>query len=120
MILDEQIRELASRREVLERCLNIEQKRIDLRNEEEKTQEPAFWDDPAAAREQLRKVAGIKAWVDDYENVRRQVEDLALMPDFVKEGVVTEAEMDEQYARAVEAVETLEMRNMLRDRKSVV
>ena len=95
MILAEQIKELGTRREVLERCLDIEQKRIDLRNEEEKTQEPSFWDDPAAAREQLRKVASIKAWVDDYETVGKEVEDLALMPDFLKEGVVSEAELDE-------------------------
>ena len=54
MVLTEQIKEMETRREALERCLNIEQKRIDLRNEEEKTQEPNFWDDPAAAREQLR------------------------------------------------------------------
>ena len=95
MVLTEQIKEMETRREALERCLNIEQKRIDLRNEEEKTQEPNFWDDPAAAREQLRKVAAIKAWVEDYDAVRREVEDLQLMPDFVKEGVVSEAELDE-------------------------
>ena len=70
MILAEQIKELGTRREVLERCLDIEQKRIDLRNEEEKTQEPDFWNDPAAAREQLRKVAAIKAWVEDYDAVQ--------------------------------------------------
>ncbi len=114
MILAEQIKALESRREALERCLNIEQKRIDLQNEEEKTQVPDFWNDPAAAREQLRKVALIKAWVDDYEAVRKDVEDLELMPDFVKEGVVSEAEMDEQYARTLERIEKLEMRNMLR------
>ena len=114
MVLIEQIKELEGRRERLEQCLNIEQKRIDLRNEEEKTQEPDFWERPDAAREQLRKVAAIKAWVDDYDAVRRCVEDLQLMPDFLKEGVLTEAEMDEQYARALEAVEQLEMRNMLR------
>ena len=114
MILAEQIKELESRREVLERCLDIEQKRIDLRNEEEKTQEPAFWDDPAAAREQLRKVAAIKAWVEEYDAVRKDVEDLGLMPDFVGEGVVSEAEMDDHYARTLDRVEKLEMRNMLR------
>ena len=114
MVLTEQIRQMEQRREALERCLDIEQKRIDLRNEEEKTQEPNFWDDPAAAREQLRKVASIKAWVDDYETVRKEVEDLALMPDFLKEGVVSEAELDEQYARTLECIEKLEMRNMLR------
>ena len=114
MVLTEQIKEMETRREALERCLNIEQKRIDLRNEEEKTQEPNFWDNPDKAREQLRKVAAIKAWVEDYDAVRREVEDLQLMPDFVKEGVVSEAELDEQYARTLERIEKLEMRNMLR------
>ena len=114
MILAEQIRALEQRREALERCLDIEQKRIDLRNEEEKTQEPSFWDEPDKAREQLRRVASIKAWVDDYDAVRKDVEDLALMPDFVREGVMTEAELDEQYAATLDRVEKLEMRNMLR------
>ena len=58
MVLAEQIKEAAARRDTLYRCLDIEQRRIDLRNEEEKTQEPDFWNDPAKAREQLRKVAG--------------------------------------------------------------
>ena len=57
MVLAEQIKEIEQRREALERCLDIDQKRIDLRNEEEKTQEPNFWDNPDKAREQLRKVA---------------------------------------------------------------
>ena len=114
MVLAEQIKEMEQRRAALERCLGIEQKRIDLRNEEEKTQEPDFWENPDKAREQLRKVAGIKAWVEDYDTVRKDVEDLQLMPDFVREGVVTEAEMDELYAQALERIEKLEMRNMLR------
>ncbi len=114
MIVDEQIKELAERRRTLERCLNIEQKRIDLQNEEEKTQAPEFWNDPAAAREQLRKVAVIKAWVEDYDAVRKDVEDLELMPDFVKEGVVSDAELDEHYARTLDRIEKLEMRNMRR------
>ncbi|MDE6779409.1 MAG: PCRF domain-containing protein, partial [Alistipes sp.] len=114
MILDEQIKELAARRQMLERCLNIEQKRIDLQNEEEKTQVPEFWDNPDRAREQLRKVAAIKAWVDDYDRVAKLTEDLELMPEFVRAGVSEESELDELYAAAAEAVGALEMRNMLR------
>ena len=77
MVLAEQIKEIEQRREALERCLDIDQKRIDLRNEEEKTQEPNFWDNPDKAREQLRKVAGIKAWVDDYDAIRKDAQSLA-------------------------------------------
>jgi len=114
MILAEQIKEASARCRELCRCLNIEQKRIDLRNEEEKTQEPDFWSDPDRARAQLQKVSGIKAWIEDYERIAKEVEDLELMPDFVKEGVSTEAELDELYAAALEHIEALEMRNMLR------
>ena len=111
MILADQIKDLEQRSGALERCLNIEQKRIDLLNEEEKTQVPDFWDNPDQAREQLRRVAAIKAWVDDYDAVAKDVEDLALMPEFVKE---SEQEMDAHYAQTLERIEKLEMRNMLR------
>jgi len=114
MVMTEQIRELERRRDELARCLDIEQKRIDLRNEEEKTQEPDFWGEPEKARVQLQKVAGIKAWLDDYERIRKEVEDLGLMPEFVKEGLASEAEFDALYASALEHVGALEMRNMLR------
>lgn len=59
-------------------------------------------------------MAGIKAWVEEYDAVVKEVEDLRLMPEFVKEGVVTEQELDEQYARAMHRIEELELRNMLR------
>ena len=114
MVITEQIKEIERRRDELARCLDIEQKRIDLRNEEEKTQEPDFWSEPEKARAQLQKVAGIKAWIDDYERIRKEVEDLGLMPEFVKEGVASEAEFDALYASALEHVGALEMRNMLR------
>ena len=82
MVLAEQIKEIEQRREALERCLDIDQKRIDLRNEEEKTQEPNFWDNPDKAREQLRKVAGIKAWVEDYDAIRKDVHRMVRLSTF--------------------------------------
>ena len=114
MITAEQLKEIEQRRDALERCLDIEQLRIDLRNEEEKTQEPAFWEQPDRAREQLRKVASIKTWVEAYDRIASDVGDLLLMPDFIREGVIDEAEMEAAYAKAVEAIEQLELRNMLR------
>ena len=114
MITPEQLKELEQRREALERCLQIEQQRIDLRNEEEKTQEPDFWEQPDRAREQLRKVASIKAWVEAYDRIATAVGDLQLMPDFIREGVISEAEMEEAHAAALTAIEELELRNMLR------
>ena len=88
--------------------------RIDLQNEEEKTFEPNFWDNPERAEQQLRKVASIKSWVEDYDRLAKLVEDLELMPDFVKEGLASDEELDSHHTSALEAVEALELRNMLR------
>ena len=113
MVLAEQIKEAASRRDTLEKCLDIERKRMDLQNEEEKTQEPDFWDDAARAQEQLRRVASIKSWITDYDTIRKEVEDLELMPDFLKEGVISEEEMDAHYAQTIAHIEALDWASML-------
>ena len=93
---------------------DIDQRRIDLQNEEEKTQVPGFWDDPDKAREQLGREAGIKGWVEEYDAVVKEDEELQLMHDLVKEGDVSEQELDEQYARTIAKIEALALRNMLR------
>jgi peptide chain release factor 2 len=113
MVSDEQIKSLTERLATLARCLNIEQRRIDLTNEEEKTQEPNFWDDPDRAQEQLRKVSSIKSWITDFDALASVVGDVELVPDFLREGVMSEAEAEALYADAIEKTEALELRNML-------
>ncbi len=105
---------MEGRREALERCLNIDSKRITLQNEEERTQEPNFWDDSESARKQLQKVAGIKSWIEDYDSISKGCEDLTLMPDFIAAELTTEEEMEELYTKILAEIEALELRNMLR------
>ena len=97
MINSEQIKVVEQRRMTLEQCLNIEQRRIELTNEEEKSQEPNFWDDAEIARKQLQKIASLKSWVVDYDMVAKLCEDLALMPEFVDAGLSSEEEFDQHY-----------------------
>ena len=113
MVSTEQISDLRARADKLNTSINIEQREIDLRNEQERTEEPNFWDDPDAARKQLKRVADIKAILDEYAAMRRAVDDLELIPDFVSEGVITEDEAVEQYLAAVELTEKLELKQML-------
>ncbi len=113
MVSAEQIKDIGERCAQLERCLNIEAKRIELQNEEERTQEPNFWDDADAARKQLQKVAGIKGWVEEFDRAAKEAEDLTLMGEFVREGVATQEEFDTLYTEALSHVEALELRNML-------
>ncbi len=113
MVSNEQINDLKARVEKLHGSIDIEQHEIDLRNEQERTEEPNFWDNPDEARKQLKKVADIKSLLDEYAAVRRAVEDLELIPDFVSEGALSEAEAEAQYVTAVEMVEKLELKQML-------
>ena len=62
----------------------------------------------------MQKVAGIKSWIADFESAATKVEEVVMMPDFIAEGLASEVELDEAYDVAVEAVEALELRNMLR------
>ena len=113
MVVAEQIAELRARVDKLENSIDIEQRRIDLRNEQERTEEPDFWNNADEARKQLKKVADIKRVIEEWESAHRAVEDLSLIPDFVSEGVLTEAEAEMQYGEAQEMVEKLELKQML-------
>ncbi len=62
----------------------------------------------------MRKVKTLHYWIDNYDEVDKLVEELTLGFDFVKEGLVTEDELDEMYANTVAKIENLELRNMLR------
>ena len=92
MVTTEQIKELTGRREGLRRHLAIEDKLIELDEEQARTLAPDFWDRPEEAEKQLRKVAGIKSWIDDFQAIERLCDDLELMPDFVREGGASEEE----------------------------
>ena len=85
-----------------------------MEEEEGKTQDPDFWNDPEAAEKQLKKVAGIKYWITACDEIASAADDLQLMPDFVKEGLASADELDALYASTLEKIEALEMRNMLR------
>ena len=113
MVSQEQINDLRERTAKLEAAIDIEQRRIDLANEQERTEEPDFWERAEEARKQLKKVADIRSVIEEWEQLSRAVEDLALIPDFVAEGVLSEAEAEEQYRAAAELVERGELRQML-------
>lgn len=113
MVNTDQINDLKARVAKLSVSIDIEQRRIDLQNEQERTEEPTFWDNPDEARKQLKKVADIKSVIEEWEAAVRMADDLDLVTDFVAEGVITEAEAEEQYKAAVECVEKLELKQML-------
>lgn len=115
MITAEQLKDVLDRTEALKRYLNIDSKLIQVEEEQLRTQAPGFWDDPKKAEAQMKKVKDLQSWIDGYKQVKALADELQLAMDFYKEELVTEQEVDENYAKAMEAVESLELKNMLRE-----
>lgn len=79
-----------------------------------RTQAPGFWDNPKEAEKVMRKVRELKGWIGDYEETTGSIEDLKILFDFAKEGEATEEEVDAHYQETIVLLESLEMKNMLR------
>ena len=117
MITAEQLKDIKERTEALNRYLDIEGKKIQVEEEQLRTQAPDFWEDPKYAQEQMKKVKGIQKWLDGYKTVRLYADELQLAFDFYKDEMVTEEEVDADYAKAIKAIEDLELKNMLRQKE---
>lgn len=115
MITSDQLKDLTDRTEALYRYLDIEQKKVEVEEEQLRTQAPGFWDDPKAAEAQMKIVKGLQKWIDNYNNLKNLVDEVTLAFDFYKSDMVSEAEVDEDYEKAYQALESLELRNMLRE-----
>ena len=68
MITIEQLKDVKNRTEALYRYLDIENKKIQVEEEQLRTQAPGFWDDAKAAEEQMKKVE---------ENIYKETEQFA-------------------------------------------
>lgn len=117
MITADQLKDVMDRAEALHRYLNIDQKKVEFEEEQLRTQAPDFWEDPKYAQEQMKKVKGIQKWLDGYKTVRLYADELQLAFDFYKDEMVTEEEVDADYAKAIKAIEDLELKNMLRQKE---
>lgn len=94
---------------------DIDHKRIQLEEEELRTQDPHFWDEPKKAEAQMKVVKDLKKWIELYTEVHNAAEELNLAYEYLKEEIITEEELDGNYARALKLLEDLEFRNMLRE-----
>lgn len=123
MINQEQIKALHDRVEALTKCLDIEAKRRKVAELQKQTEAPDFWGDPKAAEAFMKKMNGVKAWVTDYDKAASLTDDLDVLYEFAKDSMDMSAEdvvesdemkeLDAAYAQAEQAVEAMELKNML-------
>ena len=114
MIQSDTLKDLMERVANLHDYLEIDKKRIEITNDEEKAASPEFWDDPQTAQVHLKQLNTKKTWVQEYEEVKRAANDLDVLYEFYKDlGEGSEEEIDKQAEKTLSLLEKIEFRNML-------
>ena len=113
MITQDQLKSFEKRANELHGYLDIDEKRIQVQEDDLKSQDPTFWDDPKAAEIVLKNMRTKKFWIDSYETVKTALEDLKVLIEFYDAGEVEESEVVTHYEKSIENLEELELKNML-------
>ncbi|HLU87557.1 MAG TPA: peptide chain release factor 2 [Taishania sp.] len=113
MVNQEQFKALTERVSAIEGYLNIPAKRLELKEEELKTQDPEFWNDAKAAEAKMKQIRSLKFWVGSFDELNSKLGDLEVTLEFFKEGMATEEEVDNIATELVASIEDLELKNML-------
>lgn len=113
MVNQEQLKEILGRIEAIAAYLKITEKRVQLKEEELKTQDPSFWDDAKTAEAQMKSIRTLKFWIEAYDTLKNTYDDLEVLIEFVREGAANESEVDEAHKFLLNDLEELELKNML-------
>ncbi|MBK8556494.1 MAG: peptide chain release factor 2 [Lewinellaceae bacterium] len=109
----EQLKELKDKLAVLRRYLDVDNRSREIEDLTSQTLDPNFWNDPKRAEGIQRTIGANKRWVDDYHTIAREVDDLEGLFEFQKEGMTTEAEVNDQYNKTSEILADAEFRSTL-------
>tara|TARA_A100001015_G_C14976559_1_gene707534 strand:- start:738 stop:1769 length:1032 start_codon:yes stop_codon:yes gene_type:complete len=91
----------------------LENKEIEIQNQEEKTIEPDFWNNAQAAELYMKQLRNLKKWVTDYKLIENKIEDFEVLLEFEKTGEISTNEIEVAYENILNLLEDLEFRNML-------
>lgn len=116
MITSEQFQKFSNRINKLKGYLEIDKKQIVIKNEEEKSANPDFWNHPKEAEIVLKNLRTLKKWVDDYTQLTILQDDLSILLEFYKEGEATEEEVNSIAKQLKTRLEDVEFRNMLSEK----
>ena len=92
---------------------DLEKKKVELSNLEEKTINPDFWKNNSEAQNVLKKIKSVKDFINGYNNAESLCEELEITYDYFKNGEVEEKELKICYSKANKSIEDLEFKNML-------
>ncbi len=115
MIANEHINKLQERIGKLKTYLDIDKKIIEISNEEEKTANPNFWNNPKEAEMVMKTLQSKKQWIEDYNKIKTNFEEVSILLDFYADGEASEEEIEKLYDTTLSLIEKIEFKNMLSD-----
>lgn len=113
MISNEHINKLQERLGKLKTYLEIDKKKIEISNEEEKTANPDFWNKPKEAEIVMKELRMKKKWVENFNILITNLDEITILYDFYSEGEASEEEVEILYNSTIILLESLEFKNML-------
>ena len=87
-----------------------------MKNLEEKSYDPNFWNKPKDAESILKILREKKGWLNDIKNLEEKINDLEVLNEFFKEGENLDKEISEKLNSCIFFLEELEFKNMLSDK----
>ncbi|MEG1554768.1 MAG: peptide chain release factor 2 [Rikenellaceae bacterium] len=97
----------------LRRFLDLDKREQTIETLEKESHADNFWDDSVKAQSTLKKIALEKGWVDNFNVVKSNFEELEILNDFFALGESTEEEVLTAEAAFIKSIEALEFRKML-------
>ncbi|WP_027418052.1 peptide chain release factor 2 [Crocinitomix catalasitica] len=113
MITQDQLKDFERRVDELYVYLKIEEKKLDVQEDELKSQDPDFWNDAKEAEKILKRIRNKKFWIDAQAALKTGLEDLKVLIEFHEMDEIGEDEVIEHYNKIFKDLEALELKNML-------
>ena len=116
MINKEEIKNLLSRHFALHKYLNINEKKIKIKELEIKSQKDNIWEDNESAKTIFKKINSLKKWLNAYDLINQNIEEINILIELGAE----EKEIANQYEKTKKLIEDLEFRNMLNSKEDLM
>ncbi|MBC8045905.1 MAG: peptide chain release factor 2 [Fimbriimonadaceae bacterium] len=109
----DKLNELKEKLLILGGFFDYDDRKHQVSEDEQITQQPGFWDDPKNAETVLKRIKVNNLFVNQYEKAQTAVEDLSVLYEFYNANEATEEEVDTAYNAAKEIVDELEFKSTL-------
>jgi peptide chain release factor 2 len=98
----------------------VESKLLKIKDEEQLTHAPDFWNDPKRAEKILKEIQHKKNWTFPFQQLESSYEDLKVLFEFMKSGDASDQEVESHYQTILKQIDDLEFKNMLSGEEDIL